>query len=665
MGRSRWLVIGAVVGLGIIVVIYRMLLPDDESIQGPQQRGQAQTSTLKDAWEELRKKKDVATCRSVLQQVTNHLTRNPQDWTISITEEQKQFWKETCGLESELIEEVSNPRFTALDARHLEKVLLLSDAVQSTGLPIPNPYEKAVDETKLSRSRKAEIVFHQVIRQIALFPSEDGAFLQPIRKVQLPPRVALSFGVHTCRSRALVFLQMLQQLRIPAGLVGFGQANEARYWACGVVGEQGEIYLFDPRLGLPLPGPDGKGIATLQEMQSKPEEILNQLDFGKSGKYDVTAEQVKKSRLSLVVSLSAMAPRMKYLERHLFKNYIPVCTYINPQQLLHEVKQALKQAGSESIQVDFARWGCDIQRRFYPEEDGGVGSKANQTLAIRAIVPFQILQRSLPQNIWRDEVTGREILTGPNGELLQLYFDRFIKLSMEPGFPRDLILRGQYSAARQQLEQRRDQLEQTMQAFNKAGAKSLVNSVLAWHKKSIDILVFSQNATSASDKSQVKLLYQKLWKDYGQRVTLFVQGLSAEPLQIRCLYLIAIALQEQANRIGLQIEHAGPSDELLAEAIQLREAVSNLWRRFENDHPNNTQTPTARQHSAITQEALKKLYQQQHQLAKTDNERQRLQSNINRVHQYAISLWEQTAEELKGLPALGCLYHAKRLRAAK
>ena len=39
-----------------------------------------------------------------------------------------------------------------------------------------------------------------------------------------------------------------------------------RLWAIGIpVGKQ--LYLLEPRLGIPLPGPDQKGVATLEQAQ--------------------------------------------------------------------------------------------------------------------------------------------------------------------------------------------------------------------------------------------------------------------------------------------------------------------------------------------------------------------------------------------------------------
>src|SRR5262249_60746163 len=86
-----------------------------------------------------------------------------------------------------------------------------------------------------------------------------------------------------------------------------------RLGACGVRTNKGnDLSLFDPRLGLPLPGPDGKGVATLAAVRKDPA-LLAQLSTGEH-RYDVTAEQAQAAEARVAFPLSALSPRMRHLQ---------------------------------------------------------------------------------------------------------------------------------------------------------------------------------------------------------------------------------------------------------------------------------------------------------------------------------------------------------------
>ena len=74
-----------------------------------------------------------------------------------------------------------------------------------------------------------------------------------------------------------------------------GQAEPAIPWLCAaLVG--GQTYLFDARVGLPVPGPDGQGVATLNQALADPA-ILERMDLPGQSPYGT-------SRASLLASPS-------------------------------------------------------------------------------------------------------------------------------------------------------------------------------------------------------------------------------------------------------------------------------------------------------------------------------------------------------------------------
>src|SRR5262249_2233607 len=153
-------------------------------------------------------------------------------------------------LDADELAEVNRSSFTLLDAHHLEFCFLLRDAVRSLRMD---------DLTPLAR---VEAGFNWVIRQVGLRERPGGS---------LPPYFVLRRGWGTSQERALVFLALLEQLGIDSAMIALSiEGGGRRYWVAGALVDK-EIYLFDTRLGLPLPGPNGNGAATLTQVRSQPE----------------------------------------------------------------------------------------------------------------------------------------------------------------------------------------------------------------------------------------------------------------------------------------------------------------------------------------------------------------------------------------------------------
>ena len=158
--------------------------------------------------------------------------------------------------------EVSAESYTLLDGWHLDGAFLLHDAAthalepEEVGgdLPAPSPLERAT------------AAFAWAVREVRL--------AEPTPIGLTPPQFALRRASGTPLERALVYLDLLDQLGAAddeaaakpgqtetppfLGCLVFCRdkpADAPRLWACGVVLNGGpDVYLFDPRLGLPLPG---------------------------------------------------------------------------------------------------------------------------------------------------------------------------------------------------------------------------------------------------------------------------------------------------------------------------------------------------------------------------------------------------------------------------
>jgi hypothetical protein len=153
--------------------------------------------------------------------------------------------------------------FTQRDAHHLTLAQLLQ--------------EIARDITKSeSPSDQAVAAFDYVVREIQLEP-EPGAEPNP-----RTPLEALLLGRGSAEVRAWAFAELLRQLHLDAVLIE--PKSKPDQWLIGVLRSDGDAWLFDPRMGLPVPAADddGQGLsprraATLGEVRKDPS-LLRRLD---------------------------------------------------------------------------------------------------------------------------------------------------------------------------------------------------------------------------------------------------------------------------------------------------------------------------------------------------------------------------------------------------
>ncbi len=225
-------------------------------------------------------------------------------------------------------------RFVPSDVEYLELNYLLRQvtkwAGQATGDdPLFAEWLSSLEERLGSegqfRLRQASQLFDWTIRNIALEPLELDSPAPPIAR--LP--AGLTFRGPGYRQttletlmrssgdpwqRARVFIQLCRQAGIDACLLGLPgeNASEPSEWLVGVrVGE--ELFLFEPRLGIPVPGPDQVGIATLGEAREDAS-ILRRLNVPGWFDYPIDAEMVQQTVALLDAPPESLSQRMARLE---------------------------------------------------------------------------------------------------------------------------------------------------------------------------------------------------------------------------------------------------------------------------------------------------------------------------------------------------------------
>ncbi|MDR0704307.1 MAG: tetratricopeptide repeat protein [Planctomycetaceae bacterium] len=152
---------------------------------------------------------------------------------------------------------------------------------------------------------------------------------QTIDMPQQYPWQTLLLGYSTLWDRTWLFMELLRQQRIDSVLLSVPlpeQPDLPLFWAVGVLLD-GEVYLFLPPYGMPVPGyskptigEDGSlifpEIATLSQVL-KDDQLLRQLDFSEQQKFPITSTMLQKTAAYLLATPESASMRMKVLESEL------------------------------------------------------------------------------------------------------------------------------------------------------------------------------------------------------------------------------------------------------------------------------------------------------------------------------------------------------------
>ena len=239
-------------------------------------------------------------------------------------------------LPPEKLRELETTLWSLRNARHLEDCMMyygIASRVGGTG-------------DDLARVRR---VFDWMVRQIQLVPPGSLGSRQ-LPQVPARPYDVLLRGMATesegfWAERSWLFMVLCRQLGVDAGLITYSHGNvveprvgrsgqaqrgtdlleiakppkQAIPWICAaLIGDQ--AYLFDCRIGLPIPGPNGQGVATLNQVLADPE-ILERMNLPGQSIYGTSRSSLlaSPSRIGVLIDSSQglLSPRMKLLQRDL------------------------------------------------------------------------------------------------------------------------------------------------------------------------------------------------------------------------------------------------------------------------------------------------------------------------------------------------------------
>ena len=239
------------------------------------------------------------------------------------------------------IREVEDPVFQPLDAQHLRDCYLFHSLYEwidtdfHDDLLLKDWMEAKkgdLSAEQLRQLRTASRLFDWTVRNIVLEPAVDNsldASPNPVKHPSLPFGIqvggtgyrqtvyqTLMRGTGDGLQRANVFTQLCSQANIPAAVLATidSTTGDTEPFCVGVlIGD--EIYLYEPTLGIHVPGPNQYGIATLSQAR-RDAVLMRRLSIAGLEKftYAVSRDDVQQCAALLNLPPAMYSPRMKQLQ---------------------------------------------------------------------------------------------------------------------------------------------------------------------------------------------------------------------------------------------------------------------------------------------------------------------------------------------------------------
>ncbi len=206
------------------------------------------------------------------------------------------------------------------DGQHLRNCYLAKQIGENIGSPTDKEQDRIVK------------IFDWVCRNVSLLPEDE--ITPPLGLYEV-----LVLGRGRPLDRAVIFGEILRQLRLDSVILHpAGAFEEDSPWLMGVLLD-GKVSLFDPRLGLPIPQGDVAktahitASATLDELLKHPE-WLEPLAARSDQPYEPSIEQLQSAQVSVLTPAMGWSARMWRLEQLLPGDQL--CVLYDPPAKLGE-----------------------------------------------------------------------------------------------------------------------------------------------------------------------------------------------------------------------------------------------------------------------------------------------------------------------------------------
>ena len=230
----------------------------------------------------------------------------------------------------------------------------------------------------------AQRLFDWTVRNIQLEP--DAA--ECTRENYHRPYETLLLSRGQAVDRAWIFLLLARQQGLDVVLLGLSDAGGKvpSPWLPALFAN-GELYLFDCRLGLAIPGPDGRGVATLAQVMTDPQ-LLRRLDLDDEHPYSVGPENLKHVVAFIEGSPSNLSRRMALVESRLTGKH--KMALVSPGSALADRLKTVPQLAEIKL------WTFPFEIWLWQAKVGEAGMKAvARELLLFQVIPTLALGRAL------------------------------------------------------------------------------------------------------------------------------------------------------------------------------------------------------------------------------------------------------------------------------
>lgn len=287
--------------------------------------------------------------------------------------------------ESAQWQELARQQFKLDDVRFLREVYWLSGlsswVATETTVPEFDSWLESVEQERGEEAaydlRAAICLFDWTVRNVQLAemlpsPADDGSDenqrIGAISNARPGPGYkqfvwqTLLAGQGDAFERARVFIALARQLEIDVVMLAyFDNSGQLKPWLPAVVADQ-QLFLFDTELGLPIPGNQGRGVATLSEVRNDVK-LLRSLEVGAQFPYPAS-----RANLDRVVALIDVAPeyltlRMQLVESNLSADQQMILTF-SPSRVAEQLRQQHGFA-ADAVRLWSVPWETFIYREAF------------------------------------------------------------------------------------------------------------------------------------------------------------------------------------------------------------------------------------------------------------------------------------------------------------
>ena len=265
-------------------------------------------------------------------------------------------------------ERLSGRELEAYDVQVLQEAIWLRDVANSVVQQpqLPPDLRQLIDSTLpvVEPDRQSDLIhalrlFDWTVRNLQLEQIQQDGRQRFGSDLILQCWESLLMGRGTLEEKSRVFMLLARQLGITVVMLGMDTADAtepSRPWLPAVLlGDQ--LYLLDMQLGLAICGPDGKSVATLEQVLEQPE-LLQRMAESEQQPYRVPPAELRKLVAMVDATPGALSQRMKILEAALLGDQKMLLT-VTPSPLAAALRRC---AGISRVEIWTLPYEAFVQR---------------------------------------------------------------------------------------------------------------------------------------------------------------------------------------------------------------------------------------------------------------------------------------------------------------